>query len=134
MARLEIDEYLKAGRTLERLQRVGLYAAIALSPLLIAVVTRAETDHPFVQELAKNFAMVGYSVLAVQFVLSARFHWVERPFGLDVVFQFHRRMGFFPRHCCSPTPSSMRLQESGICLPALRIHGRSRLERSLCWR
>lgn len=66
-----------------------------LMPLLIAVLNTPTTDHPFVQELAKIFGLLGYSIIALQFVLSARIHWIEKPFGLDTIFKFHRQMGMF---------------------------------------
>jgi len=69
---------------------VGAYVAIILSGLLVAALTRPLTDHGFVYELGRSFALVGMSILALQFVLTARLHWIERPFGLDMVLRFHR--------------------------------------------
>lgn len=91
----ETDQYLKAGRASASLLRIGLYLFILILPLLVALAAKPKTDHPFVQELAKNFAVVGYSIIVMQFVLSARFAWIERSFGLDAVFQFHRCMGMY---------------------------------------
>ena len=93
MIRRRTVEYLQAGRVPAALLRIGLYATFLTAPLLVAVGSEPRTDHPFIQELAKNFAMIGYTLLAMQFVLSARFHWIERSFGLDIVFRYHRRMG-----------------------------------------
>ena len=95
MIKNEIDLYLKAGRVSMGLLKIGLYLFVVILPLLIAFAWKPGTDHPFVQELAKNFAMLGYSILAMQFVLSARFAWIERSFGLDAIFLFHRTMGMF---------------------------------------
>lgn len=95
MIQYETDQYLKAGRAPASLLRIGLYLLVLILPLLVALATKSSTDHPLVQELAKNFAVVGYTILAMQFVLSARFAWIERSFGLDSVFQFHRYMGMY---------------------------------------
>jgi len=95
MIKNETDQYLKAGSVPASLLRIGLYLFVLILPLLVAFATKPRTDHPFVQELAKNFAVLGYSILAMQFVLSARFAWIERSFGLDAVFLFHRYMGMF---------------------------------------
>jgi len=95
MIKNETDQYLKAGRTAASLLRIGLYLFFLILPLLVAFAMKPGTDHPFVQELAKNFAVLGYTILALQFVLSARFAWIERSFGLDAVFLFHRYMGMF---------------------------------------
>ena len=95
MIKHETDQFLKAGRTPASLLRIGLYLFVLIVPLVVAIASQPRTDHPFIQELAKNFAVVGYSILAMQFVLSARFGWIERSFGLDAVFHFHRYMGMY---------------------------------------
>jgi predicted ferric reductase len=43
-------------------------------------------------EAGVNSAIVGFTLLALQFVLAARLSWVEGPFGLDVLMRFHRTM------------------------------------------
>jgi predicted ferric reductase len=58
----------------------------------VAVITNRETDHTFVYELGRSFALIGISIIAMQFVLAARLHWVERPFGLDLVMRYHKAM------------------------------------------
>lgn len=74
------------------LLRMVLYALIVLAPLIIVGLLRPITDHGFVYTIGKNFALVGFTILAMQFVLSARLKWIERPFGLDVIFHFHKVM------------------------------------------
>ena len=39
-------------------------------------------------------ALVAFPILALQFVIAAQLRWLEAPFGLDVVLQFHRIMAF----------------------------------------
>jgi predicted ferric reductase len=72
--------------------RILLYVAIVLSPLMVVAVARPSTDHGFVQSVGKNLALVGFAILALQFIVSARLKWIERPFGLDVLFHFHKAM------------------------------------------
>lgn len=69
-----------------------MYAAIVLSPLLLVALLRPPTDHSFIYTVGKNLALVGFTILAMQFVLSARLKWIERPFGLNVLFHFHKAM------------------------------------------
>lgn len=69
-----------------------MYAAIVLSPLVLVALLRPSTDHGFIYTTGKNLALVGFSILAMQFVLSARLKWIERPFGLNVLFEFHKGM------------------------------------------
>ncbi len=89
-----VDAYAAAGRG-AGLLRLALYLLVIASPVALAMATSPETDHPFVQEVAKSLALVGYAMLTMQFVLAARFEWIERPFGLDALFTFHRKMGMY---------------------------------------
>lgn len=72
--------------------RVLLYGVVVLSPLASVAFIRPLTDHGFVYTVGKNLGLVGFTILALQFVLSARVPWIERPFGLNVLFQFHKAM------------------------------------------
>ena len=69
---------------------IVLYFLLLVTPLILMTVFRPRTDHPFIYELGKNFAILGYTALILQFVLSARLKRIEKPFGLDIVLQFRR--------------------------------------------
>ena len=71
---------------------VLIYTALIALPLIVAAVSRPLTDHGFVYELGRSFALAGLALLALQFVLSARLHWVERPYGLDGLLGYHKAM------------------------------------------
>jgi predicted ferric reductase len=78
--------------------RIGLYAMIlALPPAVSAVVPAAneQEPHTFLELLADNFGLLGFTILCLQFVIAARLRWVEWPFGLDMLFRFHRAMATF---------------------------------------
>lgn len=72
--------------------RILMYAAIVLSPLILLALLRPPTHHSLTYTVGKNLALVGFTILALQFVVSARLEWIERPFGLNVLFQFHKAM------------------------------------------
>ena len=72
--------------------RILLYVVIVFSPLILVALVRPLTDHSFVYTVGKNLALVGFTILALQFVVSARLKWIERPFGLNVLFHFHKAM------------------------------------------
>ncbi len=74
--------------------RIVLYALVVLSPLILVALLRPKTNHSFIYTVGKNLALVGFTILALQFVVSARFKWIERPFGLNVLFDFHKAMAF----------------------------------------
>jgi predicted ferric reductase len=67
-----------------------VYAALVMLPLIVAALSRPLTDHGFVYELGRSFALVGLALLALQFVVSARLSWVERPYGLDALYRYHK--------------------------------------------
>ena len=72
--------------------RIAIYVAIVISPLILVALVRPLTDHSFVYTVGKNLALVGFTILAMQFLLSARLKWIERAFGLNVLFHFHKAM------------------------------------------
>ncbi len=71
---------------------VSAYIAAASLPIVLAWALRSRTGAPFATELGKGAALVGFTLLVLQVVLSARFRFVDRPFGYDMVMQFHKRM------------------------------------------
>lgn len=75
--------------------RMLVYVAIVISPLILVALVWPLTDHSFVYTVGKNLALMGFTILALQFVLSARLKWIERPFGLNLLFDFHKTMAVF---------------------------------------
>ncbi|HYQ89129.1 MAG TPA: ferredoxin reductase family protein [Candidatus Binatia bacterium] len=71
---------------------VTLYPLLAAAPLVIFVTLNPVSDHVRVAEVGVDCAVVGLTILALQFVITARLSWVEAPFGLDVLLVFHRAM------------------------------------------
>ncbi len=70
----------------------AIYLLIVVSPLALILLTGPYTDHGPVYELGKAFALTGFMILALQFLLSARRKWIERHYGLDMIFSFHKAM------------------------------------------
>lgn len=74
---------------------IGLYCLLAISPVIIVYVSTEPLDDPLLVTAALITAMIGFSLLCLQVILAGRFKTVDRPFGLDVVMQFHRKMAVF---------------------------------------
>ena len=62
----------------------------------------------FLIDFSVALGFVGPSLMGLQFLLAARFRWVEAPFGMDVLLQCHRQVGcvsllfiLAPRPSCS---------------------------------
>ena len=69
---------------------MGLYALLALFPLLLLLAAPAPWGGGFAEELASALGFLALSIMAMQFVLTARFQWLAPPFGTDLVYAFHR--------------------------------------------
>ena len=69
-----------------------LYPLLCISPLATFVALNAQSDHPRAAETGVDCAVVGFTILALQFVITARLRWIEAPFGLDLLLTFHRAM------------------------------------------
>ncbi|MDZ7839542.1 MAG: ferredoxin reductase family protein [Gammaproteobacteria bacterium] len=65
------------------------YIVIALLPLGLAA-WQGLPQRPFLDELASAIAMVGFSMLLMEFVLSGRFRWATGRVGIDVTMRFHQ--------------------------------------------
>jgi predicted ferric reductase len=68
------------------------YPLLILTPLAVFSIISPNHGRLLVVEIGVNCAVVAFTILAFQFVISARLRWVEAPFGLDVVLRFHRAM------------------------------------------
>lgn len=74
---------------------IGVYVVVLFAPLGLALALEPRTGHPMSAEAGKSLGLLAFTILALQFVLAARFKWAERPFGLDAVLRFHRAMAIF---------------------------------------
>ncbi len=71
---------------------IALYVLVVAFPLILAVIVNPGHGGNFFYEIGKNFVLIGLTILAFQIILSGRFKWLERPFGLDVLIRFHKHM------------------------------------------
>ncbi len=70
----------------------GLYVLLALFPLLLLLAAPAPRGGGFADELASGLGFLALSVMAMQFLLTARFPWLAPPLGADLVYAFHRHV------------------------------------------
>ena len=71
---------------------MALYPVLAAAPLVAFANVHRISDHTRGAEVGMDCAVVGFTILALQFLITARLSWVEAPFGLDVLLVFHRAM------------------------------------------
>jgi predicted ferric reductase len=72
---------------------LGAYVAVSCVPLAIAAAPPRTPGRPFWIDAAVGLGFVALGQVAAQFGLIARIRPMSRPFGIDLVMQFHRRMG-----------------------------------------
>jgi predicted ferric reductase len=70
------------------------YPLLVLTPLAAFALLTPRSHRSLAAEMGVDCAVVAFTVLALQFVVSARLRWIEAPFGLDVFLRFHRAMAF----------------------------------------
>lgn len=69
-----------------------LYVSVLLVPLGLAALKAPAHADSFVKQIALGLGLFGLMIIATNFILAARYQWLVRPFGLDTVMLFHRRM------------------------------------------
>ena len=67
-------------------------------------------------------AVVGFTILALQFVITGRFPWLEAPFGLDVLLVLHRVMALVAMAALCVHPVLLAWGEGWPLLTGLRVH------------
>ena len=75
-----------------KMWRIAAYVLVVMSPLVVVSLAIITSKDPLAVKLADKAALLAFPILAMQFVLSARWHWIEKPFGLDRIFIFHKVM------------------------------------------
>ena len=74
---------------------IGIYLALVLAPLLVLLTGPVPPGAGFWWDLSMAIGFAGIAMLGVQFVLTARFRRASAPFGLDILYYFHRTMAIF---------------------------------------
>jgi predicted ferric reductase len=75
--------------------RLIVYLALLFTPIIVVTVYRLSPGDQFAYNLGRCCALLAFTIMVLQVALAARLKWIERPFGLNLTFPFHRRMGIF---------------------------------------
>lgn len=98
------------------------YPTLAAAPMIAVNFLQPEAGHPVASELGANCALVGFTLLTMQFVLTARLSWIEAPFGLDLVLRFHRAMALVIVALLCAHPLLLASAESWTLLTRFKAH------------
>lgn len=74
---------------------LALYLAVVTVPLLVLLVGSTDTGKGWPWDFAMALGYAGLAMLCVQFVLTARFRRATAPFGIDLVYVFHRHLALW---------------------------------------
>jgi len=69
---------------------VGLYLVLISAPLLLLLVGDVPPGGGVWWDLSMAFGFAGLAVMGVQFALTARLRKATAPFGIDIIYYFHR--------------------------------------------
>ncbi|MDQ7783238.1 MAG: ferredoxin reductase family protein [Desulfomonilaceae bacterium] len=95
---------------------VVVYGLLILSPLITVAALWMKGEMTLMHETGTSAAFAAYGIIALQPVLTARWKFVERPFGLDVISRFHRYMGLFAAALLLSHPPLMAYGGAGVKL------------------
>src|SRR5271170_1203777 len=98
------------------------YPLAAITPLILLAALRSDTNDSRMMEVGVDIALVGFTLVSLQFVLAGRFAWIEGPFGLDRLMRFHRTMGIVAAALLVAHPLFLIPDFGLFLLTRLRVH------------
>jgi predicted ferric reductase len=98
-----------------------LYPVLVAAPLVMLAALNGVPDHLRVAEVGVDCAVLGSTILALQFAITARLSWVEAPFGLDLLLVFHRVMALVATALLCAHPLLVAKEEGWPLLAGLRV-------------
>jgi len=69
---------------------MGAYLILAMFPLFVLLVGPEIPGRGFWRELSVGLGFAGLAMMGLQFFLTGRFQGITSPYGIDVVYHFHR--------------------------------------------
>ena len=69
---------------------IAVYLGLVLAPLFVLLVGTTETSAGLWWDFAIALGFAGTAMMGVQFMLTARFKRAMAPFGIDIIYYFHR--------------------------------------------
>lgn len=69
---------------------VGVYLLLVAAPLLVLLVGPVPPGAGFWWDFSMALGFAGMAMMGVQFALTARFRRASAPFGIDIIYYFHR--------------------------------------------
>jgi len=73
---------------------LGVYLAVVAAPLALLLWAKPPAGSGLAWEMGIGFGFAGLTMMGVQFLLTARFKRATAPFGIDLIYYFHRYLAY----------------------------------------
>lgn len=73
---------------------IGVYLLLTLTPLLLLMGGSAPPGRSFWTEFSIAIAFAGMAIMGMQFLITARFRHTNAPYGMDIMYYFHREISW----------------------------------------
>jgi predicted ferric reductase len=73
---------------------LSIYLGIVLAPVAVLLLAPTPPGGGFLWDVSMGVGFAGLTMMAIQFVLTARFKRATAPFGIDVIYAFHRYLAY----------------------------------------
>jgi len=73
---------------------IGVYLVLVLAPVFVLLADPSPPSGPFGIELSVALGFASLGMMGMQFLLTARFRHAAAPFGTDILYYFHRYLGY----------------------------------------
>jgi predicted ferric reductase len=71
---------------------ICIYLLLVSAPLLVLLIRPAPPGAGFWWDVSMGLGFAGIAVMGIQFALTARFRRASAPFGIDIIYYFHRNL------------------------------------------
>jgi predicted ferric reductase len=71
-----------------------IFLFLTLSPIIVMMIGAVRPGRGFWTELSVSLGFAGLAMMGLQFLLTARYRGMTSPYGIDVVYHFHRQISF----------------------------------------
>lgn len=73
---------------------IGIYLLLVLAPQAVLLFGEVPPGRGFWWDLSMSFAFAGMAMFGVQFALTSRMRRLSAPFGIDIIYLFHRYLAW----------------------------------------
>jgi len=93
---------------------IAAYLGLVLAPLFVLLAGTADTRAGFWWDFAIALGFAGTAMMGVQFMLTARFKRAMAPFGIDIIYYFHRYIAVVALGLILAHPTILIVDNSGL--------------------